>query len=201
MVKLVLSDEEKMIGSDEELVYSGNLHYIVLIKGLLSFIFFVLLALYIPNIFLNSGSPNFITGGDFLGYSLYQYIFYDPPSLGIITKFILVLSSISILFAILMLFHYIKVYYSSHLTITNSRLIIKTGLIFIRIQEIEIEEIKEINVSSGLLGNFLNYGYIHIDMRFVGEAFIPCVPKPFDFIHKINSSHQSLADDIEKVIN
>jgi uncharacterized membrane protein YdbT with pleckstrin-like domain len=155
----------------------------------------LLLALYIPNIFWNWGRPDFIIGSQFLGSSLFQYIVHDPPTPEIMTMIVWGLSATCFVLAIGTLLYFSKVYFTSRLTITDERLIIKTGLIFVNINEIEIAEIKEIHTSSGVLGSFLNYGYIYIEMKFSGEEHIPCVPKPLEFVKKLHKKHRHLRDD------
>lgn len=125
MMELTLSDEDNMIGSDEELIYSGHLHYIILVKAFMCFISFILLALYIPNIFWNSGYPNFLIGGEFLGSSLLQYALGEPTTPSIIIMGVWFLSAVSVFLGIVTMLYYIKVYYSAHLTVTDDRLIIK----------------------------------------------------------------------------
>lgn len=198
MVDLLLSDEDDTVDSDEEIIYSGHLHWIILIEGFIWSMLLILLALYIPNIFWNWGRPDFIIGGEFLGSSLYQYIFNDPPMPDIMTMVVWGLSAICFALALGTLLYHIKVYFSSRLTITDARLIIKKGLIFVNIDEIEIAEIKEIQTSSGVLGNFLNYGYIHIEMKFSGEEHIACVPKPLEFVKKLHKKHKQSRENNEK---
>lgn len=74
----------------------------------------------------------------------------------------------------------------SEVAITNSRLIYKKGLIWVAVDEIDLEEILSETVDQGIFGQFLNYGRLVIDSRFVRDIRIPPVAEPYKLINQMH---------------
>ena len=191
---------EKMIFPGENIIHSGRLHYVILIKGFLLFTALLGLSLYIPNILWNAGYPDFILGYKYLVALLQKEDFAWSLGNDWLEYGVIVLSLLSIVMAFIAFLYYTKVYFSSYIVISDNRLIYKTGLFFVYIMEIEIDEIEEIHLHSGVFGALLDYGYIHVDMRFVGEALLPCVPKPYLFMRALHKAHDASDDNLGKIL-
>jgi hypothetical protein len=185
---------ERMLAPGETIIHAGRLHYIILIKACLWFISLACLALYIPNLFWNSGKPELLLGLDYLLTTIQNF---DPEwhIINDISETLILGSSLSLaILSVALFIYYIKIYFSRYVLVSDNRLIYKTGLFFIHIMEIEIDEIEEIHMNSGVLGSLLNYAYIYVDMRFVGDAYIPCVPKPYLFMQAMHKAHDNKND-------
>lgn len=191
----------KLLNPDEDLIHKGRLHIIILLQGLLVCLLSFGFALYAPNIILNDFRPDFLLGYNYMLTAFDRYV-WDRALTPDLIGFILFGGGFFIMISGIFYAVYSFVFYmGAYTVITDRRLIYKTGLFFIHIQEIEIEEIEEMHLSSGVLGNFLNYAYIYVDMRFVGEQTIPCVPKPYLFLRHLHTAHDRLhGSDIQTVI-
>ncbi|HPQ50905.1 MAG: PH domain-containing protein [Alphaproteobacteria bacterium] len=161
---------------DERIVYIARLHWIYFIKGifwfcfltlagaLLNFSFWYGLALFSKH----TGYP--VLFPDSFAYKDYA-LFFLMTATGIMTFWIHVLKMIG-----------------SEIALTNSRIIYKTGVFFVTVEELELSEIKEERVHHGVLGALLGYGEIHLDSRFVGDISLPAVTNPYKllkYLHKV----------------
>jgi hypothetical protein len=77
----------------------------------------------------------------------------------------------------------------------------KTGWIFVKAKEINIEEIKGSNIDLGMLGRFLGYGKISLDARFVKDAEVPFINKPYRFARAMNDAQAKLEDHVSLIID
>jgi len=184
-------DTQKLLTPKESVLAQSGLHWILMVKGVLWFVVACICALYIPSIFWNNQTPDFSKGLDFI-------IFYTPLFVGADIYVQLVLASmiVIILAGLFICVFYIVKYISSILIITENRFIYKTGLVFIHIEEIEIDEIEEVHINTGVMGRFLNYANIHVDMRFVGEKLVSNVANPYYVINYLHRSHDQSEDKL-----
>lgn len=88
---------------------------------------------------------------------------------------------------------YLLRYAYTQVEIQDLILTYKTGLFFTSIREVDIRDIEELFVNSGVFGTALGYGYVTFFVE--GDKFtIPNLNKPQAFINRINyikSSHRS----------
>lgn len=77
-------------------------------------------------------------------------------------------------------------YLTTKVMLTSHRLVIKKGWIMVRINEVELEEIKAARVNQGTFGRFLGYGKVMLDARFVADYVLPVLKKPFDLVKLIH---------------
>ena len=189
-------DLKKLLTPGESILWKASLHYILLVKGFFGLLFFWALALYLPCLIWNNQTPDFGIGLRFLTY---ETIGFAQASLSVKT---MVLAAMSLLFAGVYYFVYnIVKYMTSVIIITENRLIYKTGLVFIHIEEIEIDEIEEVHINSGILGRFFNYAYIHVDMRFVGDKMIPTVSTPYKVVNFLHRAHDESEDKLVEILD
>ena len=107
-----------------------------------------------------------------------------------------VCAAIGLMVGIIMLLKY----YGTEIAITDHRVIYKTGLFFVTVEELELSEIKEEKVHHGLIGHLLNFGDTKLDSRFVGDLQLPFIKNPYKFLrftHKVRASlpHGQSAED------
>jgi hypothetical protein len=175
---------KKLLTPDENILWKSYLHWILVIKGAIWFGLIVCLALYLPCVFGNEHIPNFKFGFDFFINGLINF-----ERITVWAQALTIIMVMGILLGLIIWFFYILKYISSIVIITENRLIYKTGLLIIHIEQIEIDEIEEVHLNTGLLGRIFNYAYVHFDMRFVGEKMIPMVAKPYKLVTYLHRSH------------
>lgn len=80
---------------------------------------------------------------------------------------------------------------STHVVVTNQRLVYKTGFIRVRVGVTEINDILGANVDQGWFGQFFGYGKLHLDCRFIEDVYIPYVKNPYGIVHAIHKVRQN----------
>lgn len=86
----------------------------------------------------------------------------------------------------------------NEIALTDQRIIHKRGIIFVNIDEIDLEDIRAEHVSHGFLGWILGYGRIRMNCRFIEDVHIPAIKHPYKFIklsHKARLHNPSIAYD------
>jgi len=159
--------------NDERIIYIARIHWIYIIKGLFWFLFLSLFG-----IALNFG----------LWYGLLRLssatnsLMFIPESISKeYALFFLMLATGFMVFWI----HFLK-FFGTEIALTNHRIIYKVGVLFVSVEELELDEVKEERVKHGILGALLNYGEIHLDSRFVGDVRLPAVSNPYKLLKYIN---------------
>lgn len=77
---------------------------------------------------------------------------------------------------------------SAEVGLTNQRVIYKRNLLFIEIEQIDLEDIRAEHVSHGWLGWLLGYGRIRLDCRFVDDVYLPAIRKPYRLIKAMHTA-------------
>ena len=164
-----------LLAADETMEAQAELHWIHIAKG-----FLWLLGLSIGGITLDSilinGLERYGTLTNPMGLSMIEW-------LGI-TGGVLIFS--------LYYFGYI----STFIWVTNRRIIYKTGLIFIKIKETDLQEIKEQRVNQGWFGSLLDYGYIYMNCRFVENLQLPEVKDPLSCMKAVYKAREHLVREV-----
>lgn len=83
-------------------------------------------------------------------------------------------------------------YLSTEIGLTSRRIIYKTGLFMVEVEEVDLEEIKAVQVHHGIFGYILGYGRIKIDCRFVSDLYLPAIRKPYRLVKAINIMRERL---------
>ena len=73
-------------------------------------------------------------------------------------------------------------YISAEVGLTEQRIIYKRGLMFIQIEQVDLEDIRAEHVSHGWLGWLLGYGRIRLDCRFIDDVWLPAMRDPYKLI-------------------
>lgn len=158
---------------DERMIYVARLHWICLIEGLMWFGAFWAIGLFMSD-WLSGLQPMTST----LGVLSIAGFIIAPQ---IIWLFYMMLTGGTVIFLT-----YIVKLLSTEIALTSARIIYKTGLIFTEVEEIDLTEIRAEKVHHGLLGRFLNYGWVHLDSRFVGDITLPRIRKPYKFLKALH---------------
>lgn len=91
---------------------------------------------------------------------------------------------------------------STSLVVTTQRVLYKTGLIKTKLDATDISDILGIHVDQGWLGQFLGYGKLHFDCRFIADVYIPYIKNPYGVMNALEkirkAAHQApiLREDI-----
>jgi len=178
-----MSYAAKIIGPDERLIGVARLHWIYTVHGFLWFLGLSVLGMVVDKY-------------------LWEYFGSSIPAYGwFIDGFGFTAENTGVTWmfagggAIIFLLYYIKVI-SSEIALTSRRVIYKKGLIFVEVEEIELEEVKGEHINHGLLGRVFNYGTLHFDCRFIGHIYLPAVRKPYRFMKAMHVARSKLTDGV-----
>jgi hypothetical protein len=174
---------KKIIAQDEKLVGIARLHWIYVLKGLT---YFLGLA------FVGWGVDQLITRG----------LFFIGQSTGAnaVSVMLMAFSHNAMLFlmgggAFIFMLFVIKVLVTE-VALTNRRVILKEGLLFVKVKQIDLEEIRGENMDSGHLGRLLGYAYIMLDCRFIGDVRLPAIESPERFMRALHQTRGVTADTL-----
>ena len=168
---------------DERMIYVARLHWICLLEGLMWFGAFWSAGLFMSD-WLSAIQPITSTLGTFsiAGYTIAPQIIW---------LFYMMLAGGTVIFST-----YLVKLLSTEIALTSARIVYKTGLVFTEVEEIDLSEIRAEKIRHGILGRFLNYGWVHLDSRFVGDITLPRIRKPYKFLkamHRAMGKHQEPA--------
>ncbi|MCB1532355.1 MAG: PH domain-containing protein [Alphaproteobacteria bacterium] len=174
---------DRVVGPDEELIGILSVHWIYGLKGLMWLLGFSLFGL-----FLESQADIFVRG----------YRSYAGPRM--IETFGDASFWICVVIGAFLCLFYMLMMLATELGLTSKRVICKRGLIFVDVKELDIEEIKAADVNNGILGRFLNYGYIVLDARFVQNVELPAISNPYGFLRVLNNMRSRLKEDSVTIV-
>lgn len=172
---------ERACGRDETLFWLGGIHGFFMFIGLVWFICFIALGLGVDHITNNLSMP----GPD----SVFMPFFTFLESFGDWGMVLCICIGAAVYFS------HLAAYATTHIGLTNRRLLLRTGLLHVRLNEIDLDEIKSERVDHGLVGRFLGYGEIKLDARFVQNLNLPkYVSRPYELLRAIHEARSALAD-------
>lgn len=198
-----------MLGPHERIYYLGSVHWIVMFSSILLCLVMAYIGFSMMS-FINSGGlfvfPLDQTG-DGIGavageatngvvYFFYRILRYMPW----------LIIAAGILWVIKDSIHYIF----TRVLLTSRRMIIKRGLLMVRMHEIELDEIEASNVNQLMFGRLLGYGRIHLDARLVNDYDLPILNNPYKFVkilhilkdYDLSSIHaQSSSQNVDTTID
>ena len=178
---------ERILSEDEELLQSQKLHWIYPLTGLLAMVAFSLAGIMITlgaNIYSHGHMPQNISDIQFPVFSVATYL----PAL-------LFAAAGAVLFLI-----YVLKYLSTEISITTKRIIIKKGLIFVDVFEMDFEEIKGEDIDYGYFGYLFNYGSLRLDCRFIKDISVPAIGDPAKFTRILNRARAEQISNVEKLL-
>lgn len=179
-----MSYVRKVIGNDEKLIGIARLHWIHVAQGLLWFAACVAVAR--------------------LSGSAFNYLLAMIPTTSAIGLPILALQSwltpFALLFGAIICSLYVMKVLTTEIGLTDRRVIYKRGWLFVNIKEIDIEEIRGENMDMGYLGRVLNYAYINLDCRFIGDVNLPAIERPTAFMKALHKMRTVITDTVSLVV-
>lgn len=177
-----------IIGSDERIIVLARLHWIYLVMGALWLVVLAGIGLVLDFfLWVYFGSSVPLAAQELFGFRISAK---TPVML--------------ILFGgcgvVVFLQHLIKKM-ASEIALTNHRLIYKTGLIFVEVEELDLAEIRAERVHHGMLGRFLGYGRLQMDSRFIGDVRLPAVKRPYRLLKAMHTVRAKLHDPLAEESN
>lgn len=167
----------KIAGPDERVIGVTSIHWMYGAKGLIMLTLFMLT-------------------GQFFAHSLYFLTSYIR--LNALDRALAILGHygfwIFTVIGVSLFLSYLLLMATTEIALTSKRIIFKKGFIFVRVKEVDLEEIKASSVDNGWLGAFLNYGYIYLDARFVNNLTLPAISSPYRFIKAMNEARGGLRE-------
>lgn len=181
-----MSYARKVIGQDENLVGIARLHWIYVLQGTLWFLGFAISA----NL-LQSGIYNLLT------------LLPPMPESGMAPLITLEnwLSPLALICGLIVFSLYVIKVLTTEIALTSRRVIHKWGWLFVNIKEIDIEEIRGEHMDMGYLGRVLNYAYINLDCRFIGDVNLPAIEKPTAFLKALHKMRTEVTDTVSLVVD
>ncbi len=165
-------------GPDEEVIGVASVHWIYVVKGLVWLLSFMGMGLL---------------GDDLMG----GLVDYGITAYGLWGNFIFwILTVVGIVIS----FFYFLMWIAAEIGLTTKRLIYKSGLIFVDVVEVDLEEIKSAEIDSGFLGVFLGYGYVFLDARFMRNVMLPAVSDAYGFVQALNAARSKLKSDSLNIV-
>lgn len=177
---------QRLVSADERLYGVAKLHWIYVSHGLFALFLFVGIGWGIDFAF---GKMLGALGGD-----VHKNINVGMALLQI--RFLLWPACIAMGIAVFLMY-FIK-YLTTEIGLTNQRIIIKTGWIFVNVKQVDTMEVRGEYLDMGWLGEILNYAYINLDCKFIGDMRLPAIAKAENFVkafHKIQLENETVKSD------
>lgn len=182
----------KAISDEEKLISLVRPHWIYPLMGFLWLMFFVVWGITLDHFF----EPHF---------EPYTLNFILDLKIAYITGSLTPISFIFTIVGIFTFWPYFMIYISSEIGLTSERIIYKTGLLFVEIDQVDLEDIRAEHVYHGLLGWVFGYGKIRLDCRFINDVRLVAISNPYRFVrasHNARLKHPSIEyDDDEFAAN
>lgn len=182
-----MSYVRKIIAKDEELIGIARLHWIYIVKGLTWFIImatggWIVDALITRGMmYIGGATNNYAVPAAFMTISNGAMMFMIAG--GFFVFFLFVLKVLV-----------------TEVGLSNRRVIEKTGLIFVKVKQIDLEEIRGENMDMGHLGRILGYAYIMLDCRFIGDVRLPAIENPERFMRALHTLRAKTQDALSIVM-
>lgn len=173
---------EQSCGAGETLLLVSRLHWIFLAKGL-----FWLVSLLLIGIYLDVSSDKWMLQLIDRNYEILSYVVFRVGN---------AILPICAILGLIMFLIYFTTYITTVVALTTKRLMIRKGLLFVKMTNVDIEEIKGEHVDNGMLGRWLNYGEVHMDARFVANFYVPNIEDPYQLIRTINETRAAGGDTV-----
>lgn len=176
---------ERILSDGEELIQSQKLHWIYPVTGFFAMIALSLLGILGSTALYIYGTPDIpksISGITLPVFSTHNY-------------------ALALLFCaagVFLFFIYLIKYLSTEISVTDKRIVIKRGLVFVDVTEIDLEEIKGEDINYGYFGYLLNYGSLRLDCRFIKDISVPVIANPAKFTRIFNRARAEQTSNMDK---
>lgn len=178
-----MSYVSKAISDEERLISLARAHWIYVLTG-----FFWL------GLFVGIGMAVDYKFQGFLGQFTYDFLI--NLRFGYISGGLSPVSVLMTIIGLMAAWPFFRVYITTEIGLTNTRIIYKTGLLFVEVDQVDLEDIRAENVYHGLLGWLLGYGSIRLDCRFIEDVKLPAIRNPYRFVkasHNARIKHPNMA--------
>lgn len=177
---------KKIVSKEEELVGIARLHWIYVLRGLFWF--------------------GVMAGAGWIINSLMTKILLatnSAVSSYYVANMLLTIGSGTMLFLMgggfLVFFLFVVKVLSTEVGLTDRRVIHKEGLLFVKVHQIDHEEIRGEKLDLGWFGRLLNYGYLMLDCRFIGDVRLPAIENPERFLRALHTMRGQTQDALSVV--
>ena len=170
-----------IIGKDEKLIGIARLHWIYIVSGLTWFLGLTYVGTFIQGLVEQ--------------FAIYVSQTITSPSLMVMLMNIGD-NALFVMMAIggcILLFNVLKVI-STEIGLSNRRVIMKSGIIFVKVKQIDIEEIRGESLDLGSFGRMLNYGALNLDCRFIGDVKLPFIARAETFLKALHAQRAKAQD-------
>ena len=182
-----MSYVKKIIAPEEKLIGIARLHWIYILKGL---------GWLVALTAVGWGLHSVMTHGLMvLGGATNSY--YLPATLiswfsGV--KFFMICGGFFIFLLMV-----IKVL-TTEVALTSRRVMLKEGLLFVKVKQVDLEEIRGENLDLGTFGRLLGYGYLLLDCRFVGDVRLPAIENSEQYLRALHHQRAHTQDALSVVV-
>lgn len=177
----------KIIGKDEKLIGIARLHWIYIMKGVAGFFACALFGWV-----LNLGIYWFLSA---MGRASPETLMHAGPVI-ILNNWLM--TGALVLGIVIFCFYFLQLI-STEIALTSKRVIHKRGLLFIKSNEIDMEEIRGESLDLGWMGRFLGYGFIKLDCRFIGDVRLPAIENPERFLRILHELRTKILDTVTMI--
>lgn len=165
----------KVIGSDEKLLATFRPHWIYFLEGLLVLAGLSAIGFIIDYYLYAFFTHNAVQFNVDLYFVVFNERFTPIP-------WIFVFTGLAVFIPLFLIF------ISTEVGLTDQRIIHKRGLIFIQIDQADLEDIRGEHVIHGWFGWLLGYGRIRLDCRFVEDILLPAIRNPYKLVKASHSA-------------
>lgn len=164
----------KLIGQNERLISLRRPHWIYLAQGFFWLVLMTAIGFLIEFVlFKYVGSKILYDGGLLLDINL-RWLTFDQY----FTPFPLLMFGVGMA----VFLPYFLIYISTEIALTSLRIIHKRGLIFVNVDQVDLEDIRAEHVDHGILGWFIGYGAVRLDCRFIDDVQLPAIADPYKLV-------------------
>ncbi|MDH5722771.1 MAG: hypothetical protein OEY94_05555 [Alphaproteobacteria bacterium] len=165
---------EKLIGHNEKLISLRRPHWIYLAEGFFWLLLMTAVGFLIEFVlFKYAGSKILYNYGLLLDVNL-RWVTFDQY----FTPFPAMMFGVGLA----VFWPYFLIYISTEIALTSQRIIHKRGLIFVNVDQVDLEDIRAEHVDHGLMGWFIGYGAIKLDCRFIDDVRLPAIGEPYKLV-------------------
>ena len=169
----------------ENLQYVDTPHWIYIFEAAIVCVVIMLAGIWINGFIIESNFVRAFYSDQGIGALLFTVMGYVA----------LIIKWGAVAFALGYFLNRVTFFMTTYVFASERRLYIKTGLIMARVDELNFEEIKSVEVNYGFFGRFLGYGKTNMDARFVKDTEIPFVYNP-EKLQKLINYENDLVKDV-----
>lgn len=177
---------KRLVGANEHLYGVARLHWIYITHGVFAMLTFMAIGWGIDYGFgrLLAAISGDVQKNISVGNALMEVRFWLWPAC-------------IIMGVVVFLMYFIK-FLSTEIGLTDQRIIIKTGWIFVNVKEVDTMEVRGEHLDMGLFGEIFRYAYVNLDCKFIGDLRLPAIAKAENFVkafHKIQLENEMVKSE------